>query len=102
MFSENSILSWIIFLPTIGMITLLFISRAQTIKRVSLFFGVLTFVLSLYLAKPFLPMVTGGEAAGGDRESTYGQLYWQCQRGSVNNRGVEFKNDHIQRLFVND
>ena len=77
MFSENTILSWIIFLPTIGMITLLFISRAETIKRVSLFFGLLTFVLSLYLAKPFLPLVTGGEVAEGGRESTYGQLYFE-------------------------
>ena len=75
MFAENTILSWIIFLPTIGMIALLFINRAETIKRVSLFFGLLTFVLSLWLLAPWL----NGQVPADATQSSYGTIYFEQQ-----------------------
>ena len=69
--NESSLLSWIVFLPTIGAVLVLFFSRPETIKRVGLIVAALTFALSLALLQPFL---FGTAGAAGAR---YGDIYFQ-------------------------
>ncbi len=76
MFAENTILSWIVFLPTLGALLVLALGSGLAIKRVALGTTALTLLLSLYLFKPFLPLVTGGEAEAGARGAGYGSIYF--------------------------
>ncbi|MCG3127136.1 MAG: NADH-quinone oxidoreductase subunit M [Phycisphaerae bacterium] len=73
----NSLLSWIVFLPTIGMVALFFVNRAENVKRVALLFSGAAFVLSLYCFQPFLSGEAG--AAGG----RYGDIYFQQKVGWI-------------------
>jgi len=68
---QSSLLTWIVFLPTLGGVVVLLLNNAQHIKRVAFVTTVITFVLSLWLFEPFLR----GEA--GAPGSRYGQVYFQ-------------------------
>ncbi len=71
MLNEGTLLSWIVFLPTIGMVLLLLVNNPAMIKRLALVFTLLPFVLSLWLFKPFL---YGDAGAPGAR---YGQIHFE-------------------------
>lgn len=71
MLTESTLLSWIVFLPSLAMALLLFASRADTIKRIALTATLITFALSLYLFKPWL---TGQAGAPG---ANYGQIHFE-------------------------
>src|SRR5262245_13563920 len=50
----SALLSWIVFVPTLGAVAVLFMSRAETMKRTALAATALSFLLSLGLIGPFL------------------------------------------------
>ncbi len=69
--SESTLLSWIVFVPTIGAIVVLFLNHAETIKRVAFAATLLTLVLSLWLLPPFLADDAGAAGAG------YGDIFFK-------------------------
>lgn len=84
---QSSLLSWIIFLPTLGMIAVLLAQGASTIKRIALATSAITFALSLLLVGPFL----GGEA--GAHTSRYGSLFFEQRADWIGSAGSAF---HVQ------
>lgn len=71
MMNESSLLSWIVFTPTIGAVAVLFLSGSELIKRTALVFTLIPFVLSLLLLGPFLTGEAGAAGAG------YGGIHFQ-------------------------
>ncbi len=69
--NESSLLTWIVFMPTIGAVLLLFLSGSELLKRTTLLFTVVTFGLSLLLIKPFVGGGVGAEGAG------YGTIFFE-------------------------
>ncbi len=69
--NESALLSWIVFLPTIGALLLLCLSGSELLKRTALLFTALPFALSLLLIGPFLAGDSAGAGAG------YGELHFQ-------------------------
>ena len=69
--NESTLLSWIVFVPTIGAIALLFLKQAETMKRVAFATTIVSFVLSLFLLGPFIEGTAGAE--GGQ----YGDIHFQ-------------------------
>ncbi len=66
---ESSLLSWIVFTPTIGAVVLLFLSGSELLKRTTLLFTAITFGLSLLLIGPWVSGdmgPTGGGVGYGD------------------------------------
>ena len=59
--NDSSLLTWIVFTPTIGAVLLLFLSGPKLLKRTALLFTVIPFVMSLWLIKPFLDGSVGAE-----------------------------------------
>ncbi len=68
----GSLLSWIVFTPLIGAVLVLFLSRADLIKRTALLFSAIPFVLSLLLIGPFL-----GDEAAGSANGGYGGIFFE-------------------------
>ena len=71
MWEHSSLLSWIVFLPVIGSVVVLFLGSPGQIKRAALLFSALPFGLSLLLLGPFLDGTVGARGAG------YGDVYFQ-------------------------
>ena len=69
--NESSLLTWIVFTPTIGAVILLFLSGAALQKRFTLAVTLVTFVLSLLL---FGPYIDGQAGAAGTK---YGDIHFQ-------------------------
>ncbi|MFN0136955.1 MAG: NuoM family protein [Phycisphaerae bacterium] len=86
--NQSSLLSWIVFLPLIGMLVVLCLRDGGAIKRAAIGFSAATFVLSLLLLGPFL----FGDAATATRE--YGKLYFE-QRHTWFSAGTSFKVEYF-------
>ena len=68
---SSSLLTWIVFVPTIGGVLLLFFNRSDTIKRIALMFTIIPFLLSLYLFQPYFDGSAGAAGTG------YGQVFFK-------------------------
>ncbi|MBU0637695.1 MAG: NADH-quinone oxidoreductase subunit M [Planctomycetes bacterium] len=64
-------LSWIVFVPMIGAVVLLFFNRAETVKRIALLATIVSLALSLLLLQPFLDDEPGADG------TSYGMVYFQ-------------------------
>lgn len=82
---ESSLLSWIVFLPTIGAVALFFLDGAERLKRTALFFSVVVFALSLFLLGP----------GAGDAGAGYGDIRFQQRFTWISSTDGAFKIEYF-------
>ena len=86
---SSSLLTWVVFTPTIGAILLLFLNGSELLKRTALVFTLITLALSLLLLAPYL-----GDSAG-EVGTKYGDIHFQQIVPWISSEGGFEVNYHV-------